>query len=134
MTLDQMFESFRKASESSMQMQQEMVNQWTHQWGSVPLNAAGVSAEWMQKLQKRWIEFSTESLNTHRQSLDSMYRSAIQVLEQAFRLSESKTPDDYRRTIEELRQKLFETFKNQSESQLHEIQKSAEKWFDVLKA
>ena len=132
MTLDQMFESFRRASVSSMQMQQEMFKQWTQQFPSTPLNAAGVSAEWVQKLQKRWMEYTIESLNRHRESLDGMYKSLIQVIEQSSRLSDAKTPEDYRRSTEDLRHKMFETFKDQSEAQLRDFQKSAEKWFDVI--
>ncbi len=132
MTLDQIFESFRRASTSSLQMQQEMFKQWAQQWPTTPLSGTGISTDWVQKLQKRWFEFTTESLNRQRELLDSTYKSLIQVIEQAARLSESKTPEDYRRTSEELRQKMLETFKEQSDAQLREFQKSAEKWFDVL--
>ena len=132
MTLDQMFESFRRASVSSLQMQQELFKQWTQQWPSAPMNIAGVSVDWVQKLQKRWFEFTSESLNRQRELLDSMYKSVIQVVEQASRLSESKTPEDYRKTSEELRLKMFETIKEQSDAQFKEFQKSAEKWFDVM--
>jgi hypothetical protein len=113
-------------------MQQEMFKQWSQQWPSNPLSAGGVSVDWIPKLQKRWFEFTTESLNRQREMLDSTYKSLIQVIEQAARLSESKTPEDYRRTTEELRHKMLETFKEQSDAQLREFQKSAEKWFDVL--
>ena len=132
MTLDQIFESFRRASVSSLQMQQEMFKQWTQEWPSAPMNVAGVSMDWVQKLHKRWFEFTGESLNRQRELLDSMYKSLIQVVEQASRLSESKTPEDYKRTSEELRHKMFDTFKEQSDAQFREFQKSAEKWFDVI--
>jgi hypothetical protein len=132
MTLDQMFESFRRASVSSLQMQQELFKQWSQQWPTMPLNIGGVSADWIPKLQKRWFEFTSETLNRQRELLDSMYKSTIQVVEQASRLSESKTPEDYRRSTEELRQKMVETFKEQSDAQLREFQKSTEKWFEVL--
>ena len=131
MTLDQIFESFRRASVSSLQMQQELFKQWTQQWPSTP-NMAGFSVDWVQKLQKRWLEFTTESLDRQREALDSLYKSIIQVVEQVSQLSESKTPEDYRRTTEELRHKMFETFKEQSDVQIREFQKSAEKWFDVI--
>src|SRR6185436_20014352 len=134
MTLDQIFESFRRASVSTLQMQQEMFKQWTQEWPSAPMNVAGVSMDWVQKLHKRWFEFTGESLNRQRELLDSMYKSLIQVVEQASRLSESKTPEDYKRTSEELRHKMFETFKEQSDAQFREFQKSAEKWFDVIPA
>jgi hypothetical protein len=129
---DQVFESFRRASISSLQMQQDLFKQWSQQWPSAPLNAMGVSADWVQRFQKRWFEFTIDSLNRQRELLDSMFRALIQVLEQSSRLVESKNPEDYRRTTEELRHKMFETFKEQSEAQLREFQKSAEKWFDVL--
>jgi len=132
MTLDQMFESFRRASVSSLQMQQEMFKQWTQQWPTTPWSAAGLSTEWLQNAQKRWMEFTVESLNRHRESLDSMFKSLIQLVEQASRFTEAKTPEEYRRTTDELRHKMFETFKDQSEAQLREFQKGAEKWFEVL--
>jgi hypothetical protein len=130
--LDQMFDCFRKASESSLQLQQEMFKQWAQQWPTMPLNAAGTSVEWFQTFQKRWIEFMADSLNKHRESLDSTYRSGIQVIEQSFRLSEAKTPDDYRRMVEELWRKAFTVYKEQSESRLRDFQKDAEKWFEML--
>jgi hypothetical protein len=132
MTLDQMFESFRRASVSSLQMQQEMFKQWTQQWPTTPWSGAGLSTEWLQNAQKRWMEFTVESLNRHRESLDSMFKSLIQLVEQASRFTEAKTPEEYRRTTDELRHKMFETFKDQSESQLRTFQRDAEKWFDVL--
>ena len=128
---EQMFDSFRKAAESSLHMQQEMFRQWGQQWPSMPLNAAGVSADWFQTFQKRWVEFLTDSLNKHRESLDSMYKSGIQVVEQTVRLSEAKTPDEYRRTVEEVLRKVFGAYKEQSENQSREFQKGVEKWFET---
>jgi hypothetical protein len=132
MTLDQMLETFRRASESSLQIQQDMLKQWTQQWASTPMNAADVSAEWGQKLQKRWTEMFTESLDWQRETLDSTYRSMSQMFEQAFRLVESKSPEDYRRASEDLRRKTFETFKEASEVQLREFQKRTEKAFEFF--
>jgi hypothetical protein len=125
--IDQMFDTFRKTSESSLQMQQEMFTQWAQQWPTVPMNAAGVSADWLRTLQKRWIEFSTESLERNRVGLDSMYRSGIQFIEQTLRLSDAKSPDDCRHALEDLWRKLIDVFKEQSESQLHDFQKGVEK-------
>jgi hypothetical protein len=130
--LDQMFDNFRKASESSLQMQQEMFKQWAHQWPAMPLNAAGVSADWVRTFQERWIEFATDSLSKHRESLDSMYKSSIQVIEQTFRLSEAKNPDDYRHKVEELWRKTFTVYKDQSESQLRGFQKGVEEWLEIV--
>ena len=130
--LDQMFDTFRKTSASFLQMQQELFKQWSQQWPAVPLEVAGASADWVQKSQKRWVEFTTESLNMHRELLDSMYKAGIQITEQAFRLSESTNPEDYRREVGELRRKMFETLKGQSEAQLREFEKEIERWFELF--
>ena len=127
---DQVFESFRKASESSLQMQQDMFKQWSQQWLSAA-PTGGASAEWGGAFQKRWSELALDVLNKQRESLDTMYRSGIQVLEQTLRLSESKSPEDYRRVAEDVLRKLYETFKDQSEAQFREFQKMAEKSFDM---
>jgi hypothetical protein len=113
-------------------MQQEMFKQYAQQFPTIPLNTAGFSVEWLQKVQKRWLEFTTESLNRHREVVDSTYKALIQLVEQMSRLSDAKTPDDYRRGMDEIRHKVFETFKDQSEAQLRDFQRSAEKWFEVI--
>ena len=128
---DQLFESFRKASESSLQAQQDMFKQWVQQWPSAPLNTTGVSAEWNEAFQKRMFEASTEALNKHRELLDATYKSGIQVIEQTFRVTEAKSPDDYRRMVEELWHKLSETFKQTAEAQFREFQKTTEKWMEM---
>ena len=130
--LDQMFDTFRKSSASFLQMQQELFKQWAQQWPAVPMEVAGASADWTQKLQKRWVEFTTESMNMHRELLDSMYKAGIQITEQAFRLSESTNPEDYRREVTDLRRKMFETLKGQSEGQLREFEKEIERWFELF--
>jgi hypothetical protein len=125
---EQLFESFRKASESSLRAQQEMFKQWSQQWPSPPLNTAGVSPEWSATFQKRWLEIATESLSKQRELIDSAYKAGIHVIEQAFRVAEAKSPEDYRRLMEELWQTLSDTFKDQSESQFREFLKATENW------
>ena len=68
---DLLLESFRKASESSMQVPMDILKNLTQQLPS----ASGAAMEWSKTFQKRWAEFAIESLNKHRESLDSTYRS-----------------------------------------------------------
>lgn len=133
--VDQIFDSFRKASESSMQMQQEMLRYWTDRWGAVPAAANVPGGDAARNAQKRWIELGVELLDKHRASLDSTYSAGIQLIEQAFRATDARSPDDYRRLSEELWRKLFDTYKAQSEAQWSAFQqwsaKSAEAVRDV---
>lgn len=125
---DQLFESFRKASESSLQAQQDLFKSWTQQWPSTPFGSNAAS-DWTGA-QKRWLEGASEALNKHRALLDASYKSGIEVIEHTFRFSEARSPEDYRRLVEELWRKLTDTFKAQSESQYREIQNATEKWID----
>jgi hypothetical protein len=128
---DQMLEGFRKASESSLQMQQEMLRQVTQQCLSAQPTDAHASTEWTRKLQKTWLESTLELLNEHRASLDSAYQAGIRLIEQTFQISEAKSAEDYRRTMEQLWSNLFETFKSRSEAQLRDLRKWTEKSFEV---
>ena len=124
---DQLIDGVRKASESSLQMQQEMFKNWTSlfsgQAGPPPARRrTGAEAS-----QKRWAELCVEMLNRHREALDSTYKSGIQIIEQTFHVTEAKSPDDYRRMVEDLWRKLFDLQKAQSESQFRDFQTFYEK-------
>jgi hypothetical protein len=128
--VDQLLDNFRKASESSLQMQQELFKQWTKQWSSVVPQPADASSDAGRTAQKRWVALGVELINKHRESLDAAYRSGIEIIEQSVGTSEAKSPEDYRRLTEELWRKLFETYKSQTEAQFNAFQdwstKSAE--------
>jgi len=123
---DQLIDGVRKASESSLQMQQEIFKQWTRLFAA-PVHDAGAQAEWGRASQKRWVELGVEMLNRHREALDAAYRSGIQLIEQSYNLTEAKSADDYRRNVDELWRKLFDLQKQQSETQLRDFQTFYEK-------
>lgn len=127
--LDQLFDTFRKASESSLHMQQDMFKYWTQQLTGAS-SAAGNNGEWSKNYQKQLVEL----LNKQREALDSAFKTGIQLIEQTFRASEAKSPDDYRRTMEDLWRTLIDTFKTQTETQVREFQKWSEKSFDMAQA
>jgi hypothetical protein len=128
--IDQFFETFRKASESTLQAQQDMFKQWVQSWPSPGPFTSGVSKGDWGELQKRVQESTSEALNKQRELLDSAYRSGIDVIEHSFRFSEARSADDYRRIVEELWRKVSDTFKAQSETQARDFQSATERWLD----
>jgi len=128
---DQMLDGFRKATESSLQFQQEAVKQWTQQFLSAQPNMSGASAEWTRTIQTRWKDLTIEMLNKHRMSLDAMYSSGIQAIEQSFRITEAKSSEDYRRIVDELWHRLFDALKGQLETQFRDFQRWSEQSFDI---
>jgi hypothetical protein len=129
----QLFESFRRATEATLQAQQDVFRQWVQQWPSVPVSSQGTTGEWSEAVQKRWLDSTKGLLNKQRELLDSTYRSGIDVIEQGFRVTDAKSPEEYRRLVEELWSKLSDSFKQQSESQFRDFQKAAERWFEVAR-
>jgi hypothetical protein len=132
---DQLFDSFRKASESSLQMQQEMLKHWTERLAGSAPPAPTVSSDTSQHVQKRWLALGLEMLDKHRASLDSTYAAGLRLIEQSFRAAEAKSPDEYRRLTEDLWRKLFDSYKSQTEAQFDAFKnwstKSAEAVQDV---
>jgi len=129
----QLFESFRKASEATLQAQQDVFRQWVQQWPSTPMSTTGSGGEWSEAMQKRWLESTKNALNKQRELFDGSYRSGIEMIEQSFRVGEAKSPEEYRRLVEELWRKLSDNFKTQSEAQFREFQGATEKWFELAR-
>jgi hypothetical protein len=131
--LDQIFELSRKAAESSLQMQQAMFKHWTQDSPSMSPTSAGVSADWGGSMRKRWVELMMETLNKQRESLDLAYRTVIQTMEQALRISEAKSSEECVRVVEDVWRKLFEAVKGQSEAQFRDLQTWTERSFETAR-
>lgn len=123
---DQLFDGFRKASESSIVAQQEMIKQWVQQWPSASLSAAGSAIERNSEFHKRWVESATSTLTRQRELLDTACRTGVQFIEQAARISDARSPDDFRKLVEELWRKVFQNLKDQSEAQFVELKNASE--------
>ena len=119
---DQLVDGVRKASESSWSVQQELFRNWTRMWLQGVPGGLGMGSDWNRGAQRRWLELGLEMLNKHREALDSTYRAGIQIIEQTFRLSESRSIEDSRKIVEEVWRKLFDLQKVQAENQFRDFQ------------
>jgi|SRR5512135_714920 hypothetical protein len=130
---DQILDNYRKAAESTIQFQQEMLRNWTQQWpqvSGVPKPGAAAT-EQAQAAGKKWSETITDLLNKHREALDSQYRAGIRTIEDAFRVGEAKDPAQFRKLTEELWRHSVECLKTTFESQLRDFQAALEKSVEV---
>ena len=142
---DVILEGYRKAAESTMKVQQDMLRSWTGQmfggqglgfpWTAAPISGSSLpGGDWLEQLsaaQKKWGEAVTEMLNKHRESLDAQYRAGIETIENAFKLGEAKDPQQFRRLTEELWKQSFECLKTVAESQMRDVQTAMQKWYDI---
>jgi len=124
---DQVFDSIRKTSEFSLQMQQEALKHWADQWMSFPTLTADPQSDWHRNFQKRWADAAVELLNRHHSAVDAAYKSGTDLIQQTFRVSSAKSPEEYRQLVEDLWRKLFDTFREQADMQLRDLQRWSEK-------
>jgi hypothetical protein len=133
---DQIFDTYRKAAESTIQFQQMMLRNWTQQWPQMPgLGLPNSGVAWLEQVhaaQKKWGETVVGMLEKHRESLDAQYRAGIRIIDEAFRTGEAKDPEQFRRLTEELWRHSFEALRSVTEDQMHECQSVMKKWLDLV--
>jgi hypothetical protein len=77
------------------------------------------------------MEFMTGTLTRQGEIMDSAYRAATQMIEQIWRLSEAKSPNEYVRLVAGLWRKALDAAKTQSEAQLEELRRASRfRWHD----
>ena len=140
---DMILENYRKATESTMKLQQEMLRNWTTQWphmfglpnSGMPFPGTTMpGGEWLEKFssaQKKWGETVIEMLNKHRETLDAQYKAGIRTIEDAFKVGEAKDPQQFRRLTEELWKQSFECLNTVVESQMRDVQAAMQKCYEV---
>jgi hypothetical protein len=89
---NQMFDIYRKVSESWVEMQQQLFQGAPSFPYTAPQGAAG-APEWARDAQKKWIAFAAEILDRHRESMDGLYKSAIHLFQETSQLPETKSSD-----------------------------------------
>lgn len=125
------FESLKKATEVSLQMQQETFKRWATLWPGVP-GVPGTITEQAPKIQKKWAEFYEEALKKQRETLQAQFQAGLKHIEEAFRLAETKNPEELRVKTIELWQKVFETLHQSFEAQVRDFQVVAGRWTELV--
>ena len=134
---EQVFDSFRKASETTLQAQQDLFRQWMSQWPMFPMDTTtpgskGAASEQARSFQKQWNDTVTALMTKHCEALDAQYRAGIRTIEDALRTTEAKSPEEFRQLTEELWRKSFEVLKQTIENQIHDFQTAVEKWSELM--
>jgi hypothetical protein len=137
---EQVFDNFRKASETTLRAQQDLFHQWMTHWPMFPMgpttpaSGGGVSeiSEQARSFQKQWTDIVTALMTKHCEALDAQYRAGIRTIEDALRTTEAKSPEEFRRLTEELWRKSFEVLKQTIENQIRDFQIAVEKWSELM--
>jgi hypothetical protein len=127
---EQVFESLRKATETSIQVQQEMFKKWVSLWPvGPPLPPVG---EPFVKSQKKWAEFVGDLVKKQRETLESQFSAGLKTIEEAFALVGATNPEELRARTVELWQKSFECLRQLYDAQVRDFQGVVAKWTEMM--
>jgi hypothetical protein len=131
---DQVFENLRKATEASVQVQQEMFRKWISLWPGVPAAAPlwGEQAQQFQQVQRKWAEIVSDLIKRQREGFEASFKAGQQSIAKAFQLGEVKSVEEMRAKTVELWQKCFDSLRQAYEVPLRECQAATEKWLQLV--
>jgi hypothetical protein len=127
---NQVFENFRQATETTMQLQQEMIKTWINLWPGAPVTSPSW-AEQVHRFQKQSAEAVGDLLKRQRDMIGANYKAGLKNIEKAFQLGEAKTPEELRAKSIELWQNCFEDLGKVYEAQLRGFETVIEKWSEM---
>jgi hypothetical protein len=128
---EKVFENLRKATDETVQAQQEMFRTWISLSTGVP----PVPSAWGQQgqmLQKKWNATVAELVKKQRESLEAQFSAGLRNIEENLRLAAVKDPEEFRAKMLELWSKSFDYLRHTAESQLRQFQIAMEKWTEMV--
>lgn len=93
---EQVFENIRKATESAIQSQQEMLRKWAGFWTGLPASQGGSVVEQVQAIQKKWAEALAELFQKQRETLQAQFNAGLKSVEDASRVLQAKDAEQFR--------------------------------------
>jgi hypothetical protein len=127
---DRIFDSFRKATEINVQMQQELFKRWAALWPGAAAPPAGTDLA--QAFPKKWAETVNELVKRQHDTQQEMFAAGIKQMEEVFQLAEVKDVEALRTKTLELWQKSFQFMQHAYEAQFRDFQNAVTKWSEMF--
>ncbi len=131
---EQVLTNMRQATESSVKMQQDALKQWTALWPGFP-GLPSAQSVWMDKMlefQRQWSNAVSDLAHKHRNTVDRQYQTALESLDEALRVGESSSPEEYRKRTEQFCRKALDCMREASEAQMKEYQEAMSKLSELV--
>ena len=131
---EQVLTNMRQATESSVKMQQDALQQWTALWPGFP-GLPSAQSVWMDKIlefQRQWSNAVSDLAHKHRNTVDRQYQTALESLDEALRVGESSSPEEYRKRTEQFCRKALDCMREASEAQMKEYQEAMSKLSELV--
>jgi hypothetical protein len=131
---EQVIQNMRQATESSLKMQQDVLKQWTSLWPAFN-GFPTTQSVWTDKIlefRREWTSAISDLAHKHKHTLDRQYEAALESLDEALRVGQSSTPEDFRKRTEQFCRKALECMRDASEAQMKEYQQTLDKLGEMV--
>ena len=135
---EQIFDQYRKAVESSFEMQQEMYREWMN---GLPVKPPDVGSSASQRRSKEQIQSYQEAVEPDpggdagtapqgaQRAVPAGHRGDLS----AFRTTEAKTPEEFWRLTQEFWRKSIDSYKTAFQTQTKYVQNLASMWLELFR-
>ncbi|MFO0909234.1 MAG: hypothetical protein U0794_12940 [Isosphaeraceae bacterium] len=132
--LEPLVDTFRATMESTLKAQQDLLKTWwlTPAPGNDPKVNPIESVDRMRSFQKQVMGAVVEMFKKHRETLDAQYGLAIQALEEAFRIGDTRDPGVFLKRSEEFYKHGFDCVRAVAEDQMRGLQAASDRWLEVV--
>lgn len=127
---EEVLQNIRRAAEANLKMQQEAFRSWSTLWPGIP-TPQGMWLDKVRDFQTQWTHTVSDLARKHRDALDKQYQAALESLDEALRVSESKNPEELRKRTEQLYRKTIDCLREISETQMKEFQEAVNRWTEL---
>lgn len=129
--LEEVFQNVRKAAETNLKLQQEVIAQFTNLWPAMPSPQSAMMNR-MQQFRSKWVETVSGLARKHREVMDRQYNAAMESLDAALAVTDAGTPEEFRRRSEQFCRKTLDCVREVAETQVQELQNAVSKWTDLV--
>jgi hypothetical protein len=127
---EQVFDNLQKATESTVKMQQEMIQKWVEAFPATSSAVPNVTDAFAE-LRQKWEEVSVDLLKRQKEMVDRNYEAGLKSLKEVFDVADAKSPEEYQQKVTELYSQSFESMRQLTESQMNELKAVMEKWSEM---
>jgi len=129
--VEQVFDNMRKASEATLQFQQEIFRQWANAWPGVNTSQATVK-DTVQTFQKKAANAFLDAFKKQHTALNEQFDAGLKIIEEAFNTGEVKNPEELHARLVSYWQKSFEYLRRMAETQVQAFQTALAKWAELM--
>jgi hypothetical protein len=129
--LEEAFQNVRKAAETTLKLQQEVLSQFSNLWPVFPVPHSAMVTQ-MKQFRSKWVETVSGLARKHRDVMDRQYNAAMESLDAALAVTDAGTTEELRRRTEQLCRKTLDCVREVAETQVQELQNAVTKWTDLV--